>query len=152
MASFQVTIDTNAEPEQVLDALLDFSDRRPEIWPGLAREHYEVYEVGQTSALIKEGSPRPLGVWAIERYDWSTPGTVRWTVEQSNFCTPGSHVEARVAPGPGGGSRIALTWDRTGANRRGRLIVALMTVVGPPMLRSYLRKPLDRLARQPVTR
>src|SRR5207237_10899996 len=106
MAKFNLSVDSKAEAAQVLGALLDFSERRPDVWPGLARELYEVYEVGDTSAVIREGSTKPAKVWARERYDWSTPGTVRWTVTESDFCHPGSYVEARVEPKPGGGSRI----------------------------------------------
>ena len=146
MAKFNVRIDTKAEPDQVRGALLDFTDRRPDLWPGLARELYEVYSVGETSAVIREGSAKPSKVWARERYDWSAPGTVRWTVEASDFCVPGSYVEVRVAPRAGGGSRIDLEWNRTGANPRGRMIVAFMKLFGPSILRSYMRKTLDGLA------
>ena len=45
MAKFTVAIDTPAESAKVIDALTDFSDRRPDVWPGLARELYEVYSV-----------------------------------------------------------------------------------------------------------
>src|SRR4051794_30361129 len=99
MARFVARVDTTATPDQVLAALTDFTDRRPDIWPGLARELYEVYEVGETSATVREGSTKPSKVWARERYDWSTPGVVRWEVLESSFSTPGSYVEARITPG-----------------------------------------------------
>jgi hypothetical protein len=145
MAKFNVGIDTQAEPKRVIDALLDFSDRRPDIWPGLAREFYEVYSVGETSAEIREGSSKPIKVWARERYDWSVPGVVRWDVLDSNFCLPGSYVEVRVEPKQGGGSHVELEWNRTPSNAKGRLAVGVMKVAGPSILRSYMTKTLRRL-------
>ena len=47
MAKITVAVDTAAEPKQVMDALLDFTDRRPDVWPGLSRDLYEVYSVGE---------------------------------------------------------------------------------------------------------
>ena len=146
MARFNVAIDTRAEPEQVLDALLDFSDRRPEIWAGLARDLYRVYSVGETSAEIQEGSSKPIKVWARERYDWSTPGVVRWEVEESNFCQPGSYVQVSVRSADGG-SHVDLEWNRTPSNAKGRMAVAMMKVAGPAILRSYVTKTLDRLVK-----
>ena len=145
MATFTVAIDTPASPEQVVDALIDFSERRPDIWPGLAREFYEVVSVGETTAEIQEGSSKPIKVWARERYDWSTPGVVRWEVLESNFCNPGSFVEVRVRPGEHGGSHVDLEWSRTPSNAKGRMAVAMMKVAGPAILRSYMTKTLGKL-------
>ncbi len=147
MARFTVGIDTEVEPTQVVDALIDFSDRRPDIWPGLARELYEVYSVAQTSAEVQEGSSKPVRVWARERYDWSTPGVVRWEVLESNFCKPGSYVEVRVGPGQGGGSHVDLEWNRTPSNARGRIAITVMKVAGPAILKSYMAKSLRGLMR-----
>ena len=91
MPSVDRAVETTLSPEALRDALIDFSDRRPDIWPGLSRELYEVYSVGETTADVKEGNKSPLGpFWAREHYDWSDPDTVRWTVQESNFCAPGS--------------------------------------------------------------
>ena len=38
-------VETAVEPARVRAALLDFSPRRPEIWPGITPSLYEVYEV-----------------------------------------------------------------------------------------------------------
>src|SRR5262245_16669535 len=105
MPSLDVSLETTLPPEKVREALLDFSDRRPDVWPSLSPYLYEVYSVGETSAEIKEGNKSPFGAfWARERYDWSDPATVRWTVVESNFCTPGSYVSATPRTREGGGS------------------------------------------------
>ena len=147
MPKVETDVETSLPPEQVKASLLDFSDRRPEIWPGLARDLYRVYSVGETSAEVQEGSSKPIKVWARERYDWSTPGVVRWEVLESNFCHPGSYVQVQVRPGERGGSHIDLEWNRTPSNAKGRVAVAMMKVAGPAILRSYVTKTLDRLVK-----
>jgi hypothetical protein len=99
MTRIVLDLDSPCPPERAIDALVDFTDRRPDLWPALAREFYQVASVGETSAEVREGSTKPIRVWAREHYDWSTPGTVRWTVIESNFCTPGSGVAVTVTDG-----------------------------------------------------
>jgi hypothetical protein len=126
LARLEVDIESTLPPQRVIDALIDFSDRRPDIWPGLAPEFYEVYSVGETSADVKEGSAMPgVKIWAREHYDWSNPGVVSWTVSESNFCTPGSGVVAEITPRDGG-SHMHVTWERTGSNLKGRMLVRMM--------------------------
>jgi hypothetical protein len=48
VARFQFDIRSKASPDAIRAALLDFSERRPELWPGLPADQYEVYEVGDT--------------------------------------------------------------------------------------------------------
>lgn len=59
MPKVEFNIDSRVPPENVRRALLDFSPRRPEIWPGIYPPMYEVYEVGETHAVIREGSKPP---------------------------------------------------------------------------------------------
>jgi len=145
MARFIAKVDVKAEPKQVVDALIDFSSHRTEIWSGLSPEFYEVYSVGETEATVREGSTKPTKVWARERYDWSKPGVVRWTVLESNFCNPGSYVEARVKP-KDEGSSVEIEWNRTGSTVSGRIMVVFMKLMGPSILRSYMKKSLNALA------
>jgi hypothetical protein len=116
MARLNVDRESTLPPKRVIDALIDFSARRPETWPGLAPEFYEVYSVGETSAYVKEGSAMSgLKIWAREHYDWSKPGVVSWTVSKSNFCTPRSGVVAEIFPRRRS-SRMHGIWERTGSN------------------------------------
>ena len=146
MTKIEIDFGTKLRPERVVGALTDFTPRRPDIWPGLAREFYEVYSVGDGSAEVQEGSSKPVKVWAKERYDWSTPGTVTWTVKESNFCTPGSGVSVDVSAGEGGGSRVHLVWERHPSNAKGRMMIVVMKLFGPKILRSYCTKSLDAYA------
>ena len=149
MPKVEVTMEARVPPEKVREALLDFSPRRPEIWPGIFPPLYEVYGVGETSADIREGSKAPGGViWAKEHYDWSRPDTVTWTVRDSNFCAPGSYVSARLEPHGNGGSRIHITWERTPTSLAGRIATfVIVSTRGAPVAGS-LRKGLQRLEAQ----
>jgi hypothetical protein len=125
-----VWCETSLPPEAVRAALLDFTARRPALWPGLTASLYEVYSVGDTEAEVREGTAMPgMVVWAREHYDWSKPPAIRWSVIESNFSAVGSYVEARIEPRAGGGSRIRLDWNRTGSNWRGRLMTGLIRLL-----------------------
>ncbi|HVP76207.1 MAG TPA: hypothetical protein VMS63_09310 [Gaiellaceae bacterium] len=141
MAKFEADVETTLPAEAVRRALLDFSERRPDVWPSLARGLYEVYSVGETTADVKEGTRTPLGTfWAREHYDWSDVRTVRWTTRESNFCAPGSFVSATVHPHDGGGTRVHIHWERQGLTLLGRLVAQLIVVTrGRPITGSFVR-------------
>ncbi len=150
MPKVEMDIETSLPPERVLAALTDFSERRPEIWPGIEPSLYEVYSVGETEAEIKEGSKMPGStIWAKEHYDWSTPGTVTWTVRESNFCAPGSHVSATVTPRDAGRSHIHVVWERTPTSFVGRVTAALIKMTNGKPVAASIRKALDKLERSP---
>ena len=137
---------TTLPPETVRSALIDFGEDRPQVWPGITPDLYEVYSVGETSAEIKEGTRLPLGAfWAKEHYDWSDPKTVRWTVVESNFCAPGSFVSATLEPRDDGGTRVRIHWERTGTSFLGKLIGrGIVLSKGKPVAASF-EKAMRRL-------
>jgi hypothetical protein len=146
MPKVELDVETSASPSTVRSALLDFSDRRPEIWPSIEPSLYEVYEVGDTYADIKEGNKVPGGVvWAKEHYDWSNPDVISWTVRESNFCAPGSYVSAAIAPRGDGGSRIHIVWNRTPTSIGGRLAVLLIVATKGKPVGASIRRALDKL-------
>jgi hypothetical protein len=150
VSAIEMDIETSLDPERVKAALLDFSPRRPEIWPGIHPSLYEVYSVGQTSADIKEGTKSPLGsFWAKERYDWSTPGLIKWTVQDSNFSAPGSYVSAAITRMAGGGSQIHVTWDRTPTSFMGRMAMALIRATKGKPIRASIEKALKKMQESP---
>jgi hypothetical protein len=132
---------TTLPPEQVLALLTDFSSRRPQLWPTLAEDLYEVYDVGPTSAEVKEGSPGPVRMWERAHYDWSVPGRVRWTVLDSNYFAPGSYTEVIVKKGTGGGSHIHVESNRTGIGLSGKAIIGLNVMSRGGILRRKVFQP-----------
>ena len=144
MARIEFDIRTDAPPEAIHAALLDFSERRPELWPGLPSDQYEVYEVGDTWAEIREGYRGPI--WARERYDWSLPGRVNVTTVDSGFATAGSFVVIDIEPADGGGSMLHVTWARRGKGIFGKLFVGLMAMTGGVAIRRSIASGLPRIA------
>jgi hypothetical protein len=134
---------TALPPDQVVAALTDFSERRPEIWPNLDPSQYRVHEVGPTWALVTEGSKSPR-FWARERYDWSVRGQVSWRAEESNFCRPGSGIVATVSPHPGTGSRVRIDWERTPTSLKGYVAAFVVRIAKDRVL--GLKSALDKMA------
>jgi len=142
-------METEVSPERVIGALTDFTERRPDLWPSLKREEYEVYEQGATNARVREGSSG--SIWAVERYEWSDPGVVRWEVEKSGFCRPGSFVQTEVHARDGGGTRIHVTWERHPSTFLARLILGMIVLARGAPVRSSIRKGLERIAADEVS-
>jgi hypothetical protein len=134
---------TSLDPEKVKAMLIDFSDQRPQIWPGLAAEQYKVYSVGETTADIREGNKKP-NIWARERYDWSKPGIVRWEVVESNFSKPGSYVETKIDPASGGGSDLTVTWERWPTSLLGRVAMTMIVATRGAPVKASLMAGLKR--------
>lgn len=144
MARIDFVIRTEVPPEAIRAALLDFSERRPELWPGLPADQYEVYEVGATWAEIREGYRGRI--WVRERYDWSVPGEVRFTVVDSGFAKPGSYVVVAIQPARGEGSMLHITWVRWGMGTFGKLFVGLMALTRGAAIRRSFERGLARIA------
>lgn len=143
MTRIEFDIRAAAPPDAVREALLDFSERRPELWPGLPADQYEVYEVGETWAEIREGYRGRI--WVRERYDWSVPGEVRFTVVDSGFAKPGSYVVVDIEPA-GGGSTLHISWVRFGKGLFGKLFVGLMALTRGAAIQRSFRLGLARMA------
>jgi hypothetical protein len=143
MPLVEFDMETSLPPEKVLGMLTDFSAWRPDVWPGLWAGAYEVYSVGPTTAEVREGNKFPR-VWARERYNWSTPGVVRWEVMESNFCKPGSFVEARLRPREAGGSGLRIRWNRTPSSVMGVLATAMIVLTRGAPVRASLNASLKQ--------
>jgi len=141
-------IDTSLSCERVMSMLTDFSPRQSDIWPMLAPELYEVYRVEATSAEVKEGRIIPTRIWERDHYEWSAD-RVRWTVQESNYCTPGSYVEVTVRAKPGGASQLQVQWNRKGVGLKGKILTALVALTrGAIIRRKVFERALDRALRQ----
>lgn len=139
MAAVSFTIDSPRHPDEVIGALTDFTDRRPDLWPSIDRSVYTVHEVGDGFAEATEGSDVMGGIWARERYEWSN-GHVRATLVESNFWHPGGTWQATITPHDGGGSRIEVTRDRDPKVLKARILEAMMRIVGAKILAADLAK------------
>ena len=133
---FSFVLDVRDPPEKVIGAMIDFSDRRPEIWPNLSTTIYRAHSVGENTADVTEGTDVPGGgVWERVTYEW-TDTTVKSVITDSKLFQAGGRIELRVEP-HGSGSRIHFSIDRKAKTLVGRLVGALMQVSnGAPMKKS----------------
>lgn len=144
MASLDIPIETDLPPEEVRRRLIDFSEERPKIWPGITPELYKVYEVGDTYAEVQEGTKLAIGTfWARERYDWSDPSTVTWTVVDSSFCNTGDRLSATLKPRDGGGTLIDMHWERTPKNWRAAFMIRMIVLTKGKLVAESFRKGLS---------
>jgi hypothetical protein len=149
MARFHYEAEGAITPDRFIGALTDFTSRRPDVWPNLSPKLYAVHSLGPTAAEVTEGSDVLGGVWARERYDWSTPGTVRLTLLESPSFHPGTVVEYRVTSHEGGGCRVAVDFHRRARSLKGRLVGAILQLTGRGRFRGDLVETLRRLESAP---
>jgi hypothetical protein len=136
----QFEVESPLDPEAVLDALTDFTERRPRLWPAIDQNVYRVHEVSASSALVTEGTEVMGGIWATELYEWDGSGTVRATIQESNFWHPGGIWELSAAARDGGGSILKVTRDRHAKSAKARVLEMMMRVAGARILAKELLK------------
>jgi hypothetical protein len=69
---------------------------------------------------------------------------VTWTIKESNLFAPGGSVSAQVESAPSGGSRIHLTWNRTGVGFKGRMLVGIVKLRGGKPVAASINKDLEK--------
>ena len=84
MPTVEMDLETTVEPARVRAALIDFSPRRPEIWPGITPGMYEVYSVGETTADIKESTKAP-GMTVTPRDGGGSRVHIEWNRTPTTF-------------------------------------------------------------------
>ncbi len=146
MARIHYEADGPVPPDRFTAALTDFSDRRPELWPGLDTSYFKVRQVGDTWAEVTEGTDVLGGVWARERYDWSRPGVVRLTLLDAADFKPGTVTEYTITPGSAGGCHVSVDFRRIARSPRGRLVGFVVQLIGARRFAGELRTALARLA------
>ena len=147
MAHVRYAADGALSPQQFIDALTDFTDRRPAIWPGLSPRLYRVHQVGDTWAEATEGTDVLGGIWARERYDWSTPGVVTIACLESPFFRAGPSSTWRVSP-TATGCHVEVDLHRIARSPRGLLVGILVQLMGARRFAAELRTALATLAAQ----
>jgi hypothetical protein len=150
VARIHYEADGPVSAERFIAALTDFGPRRPELWPGLDTNFYELHELGDTWADVTEGTDILGGVWAREHYDWSEPGVVRITLRESPDFRPGTETTYRITPRPDAGCHVAVDLHRVARSLRGRVVGVLVTLAGKRRFVSELRSVLERLDQLPA--
>jgi hypothetical protein len=137
-----VEMDTSVSAERVMAAATDFSERRPDLWPNISREFWQLHSEGPHWAEATEGSP---AVWERARYEWSDDRIVG-TTQESNVWQPGGTWTLSVEP-RSDGSHVQMVLDRRWKGR-GWLFYVPVALFGRQMLGKNLQKTLDVLGAQ----
>lgn len=141
MPKTQFTVHTTLSPSEVLGLLTDFGPDRPEKWPNIDDAHFTVHELGATTADVTEGTS--MG-WERSHYTWdSAAGTVAVDTVESNLWGPGSGWLYELKPADGG-TDVHVVLTRKANSLKGRLIGALIPVVGASALGKQLKSVLRK--------
>jgi hypothetical protein len=136
---FGFRLDVRDPPERVIGAMVDFSDRRPEIWPNLTARLFRVHALGDGHADVTEGTALPgVDIWERVTYEW-TDAVVRGVLTDGRIFAPGGTFEMHVAP-HGTGSRITETYDRRSRTVLGRCLGAVFQLSGGAPIKRSLRQ------------
>jgi hypothetical protein len=141
MPTTQFTVHTSLAPSEVLDLLTDFGPDRAKNWPNINDDHFQVHEVGPDWAEVTEGTGAG---WERERYEWdAAAGTVTIDTLDSNLWGPSSGWRYELTAADGG-TDVHVTLTRVAKSVRGRLVGALIPVVGARVLGKQLQSVLRK--------
>jgi hypothetical protein len=145
MSTTSFTVSTSLSPSEVLALLTDFGPARATNWPNIDEAHFEVHETGPDWAEVTEGTA--MG-WERERYRWdAAAGTITIDTLDSNLWGPGSGWRYVLTPA-GDGTDVHVTLNRVAKSIAGRVLGALIPVVGArtlgKQLQSVFRKAESR--------
>jgi hypothetical protein len=140
----QFKVETALPAARVLAALIDFSDRRPDLYRNIDRSHFRVHAHGPGWADVTEGN---VLAWERNRYDWdAAAGTITVNTLESDSWSPGSRWEYRLRDAPAGGTYVDVTVVRNARTLRGKLIALGLPLMGARILRADLQNVLARVA------
>jgi len=141
MPTTQFTVHTSLSPSDAMGFFTDFGPDRASRWPNVDDKHFKVHELGPDWAEVTEGNA--MG-WERERYSWdAATGLVTIDTLDSNLWGPGSGWRYRLTPAAGG-TDVQVTLTRTPTSLAGRLVGALIPIVGARTLGKQFRSALRR--------
>ena len=143
MAKVTYSVATGLPPQVVWDALTEFGPRRAELWPDLSASSFQMLERGEGWARVREGTAS-LGIWSIERYEWTYP-VITATVEEANAAQSGGTWRMEVQPRPSGGSVLTIKMDRRAKGFVGHLIHGLFQLTNGRFLAARTRRMLANI-------
>lgn len=139
MSTARFTVHSSLAPSDVLTLLTDFGPDRARRWPNIDAAHFQVHDQGDGWAEVTEGNG--MG-WERERYTWDpAAGVVTVDTVDSNLWGPGSSWHYDLEPA-GSGTDVHVTLQRVPKSLRGRLIGALIPLVGARTLGRQLEAVL----------
>ncbi|MFI2283659.1 hypothetical protein [Nocardia beijingensis] len=139
MATVRFHLVSTLSPAEVVGVLTDFGPARTRAWPSIDAEHFVVHKRGDTWAEVTEGM---AAAWERARYEWDPAGdTVTVITLDSKLFGAGGGWVFRATPGEDG-TRVDVELTRTPRTIKGRILAALLPLVGPSSLRKSFAGPL----------
>ncbi|MGW4244239.1 hypothetical protein [Nocardia sp. NPDC004722] len=119
-------------PAEAMHVLTDFGPTRAEAWPSIDTDHFTVHARGENWAEVTEGT---AAAWERARYDWDPAGdTVTVTTLDSKLFGAGGGWVFKITPDLPG-CRVDVELTRNPQAFKGKLLAALLPLVGPSSLR-----------------
>jgi hypothetical protein len=141
MTTTRFTVHTSLTPSELLAVITDFGPNRAKRWPNIDEDHFTVHGEGDGWAEVTEGTS--MG-WERERYEWdAASGVVTIRTLDSNLWGAGSAWRYELEPA-GGGTDLHVSLNRVPRSFTGRLVGALIPVLGSRALAAQFRTVLRR--------
>jgi hypothetical protein len=138
MTVIQFQLHSTLDPQAAMAALIDFGPDRPANWPTIDAEHFTVHSIGDTWAEVTEGT---ANAWERARYEWDTKRErVEITTHESKVFGPGGGWIFQLTP-EDEGTLVDVELTRTPKTISGKLLAALLPIVGPASLSKSFREP-----------
>jgi hypothetical protein len=107
-----VSAETSATADRVIEAAHDFSEQRGEVWTNSKSKYLQVHDAGEDYADVTEGLWIAGVFWERSRYEWRDPNALVSTVKDSNVVEVGSRWELKATP-QAEGSKVEMIVRRT---------------------------------------
>ena len=127
MSTIRLHQTTTSTPEQFIAGLTDFGPGRSKLFANSADKYLKVHHQSPHEADVTEGSG---GIWERLHYDWSDPNHVKLTTTDSNMWGGASGHSYTLRRQPNGTTDVDVVVVREGKNLKGRLLGALLGIVG----------------------
>ncbi|MFN6554599.1 hypothetical protein ACP6C7_29550 [Mycolicibacterium septicum] len=128
------------DPAALMDVLTDFGPTRPQQWPTIDADHFQVHSLGDTWAEVTEGT---AAAWERARYDWDAQRRrVTVATHDSKVFGPGGGWTFQLLPQPSG-TRVDIELVRNPQGFKRKLLAALLPVVAPGALKKSFAGPLQ---------
>lgn len=139
MSVTRLSMTSSLSAAELMAVLTDFGPTRPQQWPTIDAEHFEVHALGDTSAEVTEGT---AAAWERARYTWDTRRNVVTisTLDSKVFGPGGGWIFQLTAQDTGTRVDIQLTRTPTGFKRR--MLATLLPLVAPTALKKSFAGPL----------
>jgi len=142
MSTIHFKLTTTATPEQFIAGLTDFGPGREKLFGNSTDQYLKVHKLGSNYADVTEGSG---GIWERLNYDWSNPTHIVLTTTDSNLWGGRSGHTYTLTRQPNGTTDIDVVIVRDRKNFKGRVLGALLGIVGKGQLEKWFANTLKAI-------